>query len=163
MNCRLLALTETRSALPPPSPFSFSLSSFLLDCSPVHPFIPLTFFLCFFFCTFCIFLFHFSDSLSHSLVVFCSSSLFLPLFSSCALFLFLYCPRDFYFCPPSSFFHVYSTTFVVPLFSVFDSLSSFHSPPLFHLCCPLYLFELSREEGEVLRSSLLSVYSPFCL
>lgn len=51
MNCRLLALSETRSALPPPSPFSLSLSSFLLHCPPrpsLYPSLPL----CFFFFTF---------------------------------------------------------------------------------------------------------------
>lgn len=51
MNCRLLALSETRSALLPPSPFSplpFLISTSRLPCPSLYHFLPF----CFFFLTF---------------------------------------------------------------------------------------------------------------
>lgn len=152
MNCCLLVLTETRSALPPPSPFSLSLSSFLLDCSLVHPSIPLFFFYASFSLP-SVFLFHFSDSLSASLA-FCSSSLFLPLFSSCALFLSLYCPRDFYICPPL-FLSVLFNSLLCLWFTLTLSLSSIF-PPLVAFCICICLAE--RKGSPQKQPGLISVF-----
>lgn len=106
MNCRLLALPETRSALPPPSPFFPPLSWFLLHCSPVHPSSLFSFYASFSLPSFL--LYNFSESSRASPAI--ASSLFLPLSFFYTLLLSLYCPHNFHLCPPS-FIQVYLTHF----------------------------------------------------
>lgn len=150
MKCRLLALSETRLALPPPSPFSLPHSSFLLHCPPVHPSILFLPFKLFF--SFTLFSFSLFESLSASLA-FSSSSLFLPLLSPCTFFLSLYCPHDLHCCPPS-FIQAYLTGFccVTPLSMILSLSLSCTPPPFLPSIC---LFALCRDE-EALRSSQCS-------
>lgn len=160
MKCRLLALSETRLALPPPSPFSLPHSSFLLHCPPVHPSILFLPFKLFF--SFTLFSFSRFESLSASLA-FSSSSLFLPLLSPCTLFLSLYCPHDFYYCPPS-FIQAYLTGFccVTPLSMILSfSITLLHSstfPALYMSIC-----FVQRRGSPQKQPVFSSVYSPCCV
>lgn len=134
MNCRLLALSETRSSLPPPSPFSLSLSTFLLHCSPVLPLILLSLYASF---SFSFLLYYFSESLSappFHLLFFTVPPSFLLLHSLPVPLL----PPWF----PLLFSNFYSSLFNSLLFChfsvcMYDFVSLFYSLALLYLSCPL--------------------------
>lgn len=110
MNCRLLALSVTRSALPPRSPFSpLPLLVSILHCSPVQPSILLSLFYASFSSPSSLLYYFFYQTKRLSSPSRLSSPI-LPLFSSCTLFLSLCCPHNFHFCPPF-FIQVYLTHF----------------------------------------------------
>lgn len=133
-----------------PTPLLFSTS--LPPCPSLYPFLPLML-------LFLHLLFFFMfESLSASPAV-SSSSMFLPLLSSCTLFLSHYCPHDFHFCPPS-LIQAYLTGFCcVTLRS--NSFTVLHSStfPALHMSICLVEKWGSPQKQPVFSS----VYNPCCL